>query len=108
MAKEAIEAVKEAEAEANAILEKAIQCSKNLRQEAQVLAEKNYIEIMKLADDEVRKIREGALLEGEKISVPIIEEGIRESTRLIEMTDCDLDLAVNTIIEKVVNTNGNS
>ncbi len=108
MAKEAIEAVKEAEAKAQAILQEANQTAKNIRQEAELLAEEKYKSIMEEGEREAKEIREKAIQEGENESKPVLEKGLNEAKKILEITDSDLNTAVNIIIERIVNINGNS
>lgn len=108
MAKEAIEAVKTAEEKAKKILEEVNQNSRDLLQEAKEEAEQKYQKTTKEARDEGEKLKEKALLEGESISKPIIEKGKKQAIEIAALTDEDVDSAVNFIIERIVNTNGNS
>lgn len=108
MAKEAIETIKEAEAKAQAILQEATQNAKNIRQEAEVLAEERYKSIIEEGDREARGIRERAIKEAEEQSKPILEKGLDEAKKILEIPDNMIDGAVNIIIERIVNTNGNS
>lgn len=108
MAKEAIEAVKTAEEQAKTILQEVNQRSKDSKREAKLTADQKYQEIIKGARDEGEKLKEKALSEGESISKPIIEKGIQEAKQIVALTDKDLDSAVNIIIERIVNADGNS
>lgn len=108
MAKDAIGSVKDAEEKARAILQSAIQDSKNSQQEAEVLAEQEYKRILSDAKAEAEKIKRLAVQEGESIAKPIIERGIEGAKSLKNLKDENLDSAVNIIIERIVNANGNS
>lgn len=108
MVKEAIKAVKEAEAEANKILQEANETSRNLKREGEALAEEKYRQIMEEAKREAEGIKEKALQEGEAIAKPIMEKGMKESEELAALSNEELDKAVNIIIERIVNINGNS
>ncbi|NLJ97701.1 MAG: ATPase [Tissierellia bacterium] len=108
MAKEAIQAVKTAEEQAKEILQQANQRSIDSKKEATKIAEEKYQAILKEARDEGEKIKEKALSEGESISEPIIAKGMEEAKKIAAMTDKDLDSAVNIIIERIVNADGNS
>lgn len=108
MARDAIEAVKEAEEKSRMILQEASQLSRDSKREAELTAEKKHIEILEEANQEAEALREKALREGEKISAPLIETGIKEAEEFIALTDTELDLAANIIIERIVNANGNS
>ncbi len=108
MAKEAIEAVREAEQEANRMLQDATQTSRDIKKEAERLAEEKYQQILEEANREAEEIKQKALQEGEAVAKPILEKGMKESERLIALSDEDLSQAVNIIIERIVNTYGNS
>lgn len=108
MAKEAIEAIRKAEKEANTILQEASQASRDLKKEAQLSAEKKYKNIMDEAHVQAKELREKALLEGEDISKPIIAKGTEEAKSILNMDDAKLNFAANIIIERIVNVNGNS
>ncbi len=108
MAKEAIEAVKKAEEEANNFLQSASQASRDLKKEAELLAEEKYKTIMEEADKEAKILRDRALQEGEEISKPVIEKGLEEAEKILAIKDEELKSAVNIIIERIVNVNGNS
>lgn len=108
MAKDAIEAVKEAEEKSRIILQEASQASRDSRREAELNADSKYDEILDEADKEVKALKEKALKEGEAISTPMIDNGMKEAEKFIALTDTELDLAANIIIERIVNANGNS
>lgn len=108
MAKEAIEKVREAEVQANVIMQEANQNSRDSKKEAEILADEKYKQIIREADREAKEIQEKALQEGEIESKPILEKGLIEAKKLEEITDQDLDSVVNIIIERIVNVNGNS
>ncbi len=108
MAKEAIEKVREAEVQANVIMQEANQNSRDSKKEAEILADEKYKQIIREADREAKEIQEKALQEGEIESKPILEKGLIEAKKLEEITDQDLDSVVNIIIERIVNANGNS
>lgn len=108
MAKEAIEKVKEAEVQANVIMQEANQNSRDSKKEAEILADEKYKQIIGEAEKEAKQIQEKALQEGEVESKPILEKGLIEAKKLEEITDQDLNSVVNIIIERIVNANGNS
>lgn len=108
MAKNAIEAVREAEEKAKALLSDAAQSSKNSKQEAELLAEQEYMRILAEGEAEAKVLKQSALSEGEAMARPIIEGGTNQAKALHEMKDEDLNSAVSIIIERIVNANGNS
>ena len=108
VAKEAIEAVKASEEEARTILQEANQKAKDSKKETELMANQKYQEIIKGAMDECEALKQQALSEGESTSKPIIEKGIQDAKKISGLTDKDLDSAVNIIIERIVNADGNS
>lgn len=108
MARDAIGSVKDAEERAKEMLQNAIQASKDAEHQTEVLAEQEYKRILSDAKAEAEKIRRQAVQEGESIANPIIEKGIEEAKALKELKDENLDSAVNIIIERIVNANGDS
>lgn len=108
MAKDAIEAVKEAEEKSRIILQEASQASRDSRREAELIADGKYNEILDEAEKQAKALRDKALKEGEEVSAPLIENGMKEAGKFIALTDTELDLAANIIIERIVNANGNS
>ncbi|HSP48196.1 MAG TPA: ATPase [Clostridiaceae bacterium] len=108
MAKEAIEAVKAAEEKAREILLEAGHRSRDSRRDAELTAERLYKEILEKAEREAQLLRENAVKEGESIAGPIIETGKLESQKIASLQDNDLSGAVNLIIERIVNADGNS
>lgn len=108
MAKDAIEAVKEAEEKSRIILQDASQASRDSRREAELTADRMYNEILHEAEKEAKELKDKAQKEGEEISAPLIENGMKEAEKFIALTDTELDLAANIIIERIVNANGNS
>ncbi len=108
MAKDAIEAIRNAEAEARTLLQNAKDTSIELKNETEVLAEDKFNEILEEAREKAKQLKEASVKEGEALAAPILQEGKKESEALLAMKDEDLEVAVNIIIERIVNTNGNS
>lgn len=108
MAKEAIGLVKDAEAKAKALIQDAVQASRKSKQEAEVSAEQEYNKIISEAKEEAERIKNKTIKEGETMAEPIVKKGIEEAKALKDLSSKDLDSAVNIIIERIVNANGNS
>lgn len=108
MAKEAIEAVKAAEEKAKGILVEAGHKSRDSRRDAELTAERLYREILEKTEKDAQLLKENAVKEGETIAKPIIEKGKLESQKIASLQDNDLSGAVNLIIERIVNADGNS
>ncbi len=108
MARDAIEAVREAELKAKSILEEAMVTRKNSRMEAERKSEDEYNKILSEAEAESRSIKDKALEDGESMAKPITEKGLKEAEAIKGLKDVNLESAVNIIIERIVNANGNS
>ena len=108
MAKEAIEAIKAAEDKAKETVNDAIQVSKDTFLEAEKKADEEYKHIIDLAKTKAKEIKEKAVTDGEEAAKPIIEEGSIRTKALYQMNQEKLEGAVNIIIERVVNSNGDS
>jgi len=106
MAKEALDAVKEAEDKAREIMAEALKRSRDIRGEAENQAEKKFKEILLEATKEADLIKEKAKAEGEEIAQPILDKGKLEASRLESLESKDLGDAVNIIIERIVKANG--
>jgi V/A-type H+-transporting ATPase subunit G/H len=108
MAKDAIEAVKAAEEEARTLLQEATINSRDSLKKSEQLGDEEYNRIILQAETDAKLIRNKAILEGETIAKPILERGTNEAKSLSEMNVEKLESAVNIIIERIVNANGNS
>lgn len=108
MAKRAIKSIKGAEEEVRAILQKAMKDSQRSKEEAAIYAEKEYDRIIYEGEESARIIRDGLLKEGEQISKPELEGAQIEAEKILNLSSDKLEEAANIIIERVVNTNGNS
>lgn len=108
MAKDAIFAVKEAEKEAQQLLEDAISTSKRLKEESVTKGEEEFNRILSDGRLEAKKINEDAIVEGDALAKPILEKGEQEAEDLSNLDPDKMDKAVNFIIERIVNANGYS
>lgn len=107
MAKEALDAVKEAEDKARELMAEAGKRSRDIRREAENQAETKFKQILQDASKESDLLKEKAKAEGESIAKPILEKGEQEASRLESLESKDLGDAVNIIIERIVKANGN-
>ncbi|MDR7871475.1 MAG: hypothetical protein RIN55_11485 [Tissierellaceae bacterium] len=108
MAKDAIISVKEAEEKVRKMIEESVQASKRSKNETILRAEEEYVRIINEAEDNAKLIRDDAKIEGETVSKPILEDGSLEASKIIDISDDNINTAVNNIIERIVNANGNS
>ena len=108
MATEAISKIKEAENTAAAILEKAIESSKSIIKNAEIQGESQYDSLVNKAEEEAKTIKENATLEGRVKTEPIIRLGDEQISKIINIDQDKFNSAVNLVIERIVNFNGNS
>lgn len=108
MAKEAIFAVKEAENQAQQLLNDAKEKSKRLREESILEGDAEFNRILEEGRVEAERIKEKALEEGQALANPILEEGQLKANNLSNLDSSKMDKAVNFIIERIVKTNGDS
>jgi V/A-type H+-transporting ATPase subunit G/H len=108
MAKEAIEAIKSAEDKAKEIINEATQASRDSLLEAKKKAEEEYKNIIDLAETKAKEIKDKAIKDGEEIAKPIIDNGSVKANALNQLDNQKLESAVNIILERIVNPNGNS
>jgi V/A-type H+-transporting ATPase subunit G/H len=107
MAKEALDAVKEAEDKAREIMAESAQKARDIRRNAEGEAERKFKEILLDASKEADILKAKAKAEGEGIAKPILEKGKQEASRLESLESKDLGDAVNIIFERIVKANGN-
>lgn len=108
MAKDAIFAVKEAEKEAQKLLENAKDISKRLKDESITKGEEEFNRILDDGRLKAKEISEDAKMQGDALAKPILEKGKIEAEKLANLDPEKMDMAVNFIIERIVNANGNS
>lgn len=108
MGNNAIEAVREAEEKARTLLQDTNNKVVELKKEAEAIAEKEYEKILSDTESKSKDLKETAIEEGKAIAKPIIDKGIKDAKALLAMNNKDLKDAVNIIVERVVNANGNS
>jgi len=107
MAKEALDAVKEAEDIARDIMAESVQKARDIRRNAEGEAERKFKEILSDASKEADLLKAKAKAEGDGIARPILEKGKQEASRLESLESKNLGDAVNIIIERIVKANGN-
>lgn len=105
---DAINKIKEAECNASAILEKTIEDSKNIIKNAELKGENQYGTLISKAEEDTKLIKERALLEGNIKAEPILKIGEEQINKIINIQEDKFNLAVNLVIERIVNFNGNS
>lgn len=108
MGNNAIEAVREAEEKARILLQEANNKVIELTKEAEAIAEEEYQKILSDTELKSKQLKDTAIEEGKAIAKPIIDKGMKDAKALLAMTNKDLKGAVNIIVERVVNANGNS
>ena len=107
MAKEALDKVREAEEKARELTQEAAQKARDIRRDAEMLADREYKEIMAKGMKESEILKEIAVKEGETLAAPILLSGKKKAEELGSMEAKDLGDAVNIIIERIVKADGN-
>ncbi|MBR0575822.1 ATPase [Proteiniclasticum sp. BAD-10] len=107
MAKDALDAVREAEDEARTLMAEAAQHAREEKREAETLAEAKAKEIMSQAQKEADLLKEKAKTLGDELAKPILEKGATQAQKLEALGREDLKDAVNIIVERIVKSNGN-
>lgn len=105
---DAINKIKEAENTAAIILEKSMEDSKNIIKHAEVKGESQYNSLLNEAEKMAKAIKEKALLEGKDKADPILKLGHEQINKIINIEQDKFNSAVNLVIERIVNFNGNS
>ncbi len=106
MAQEAIIKVKQAEEKAENIIVNARKSAQQMIKEAEQLAEETYREIISQAKTEAQNIFDQAKEEGEQTARPILEQGKKEAANIRHIDEKQLLTAVENIVERIVNTDG--
>ncbi len=108
MAKDAIMSVKEAEGQVKEIIKESEQNAIRSKEETIQYSEDESKRIINEAKESAKALQEEARREGEAASVPILENGSLDAEKIIGINEEKISLAVNIIIERIVNANGNS
>jgi V/A-type H+-transporting ATPase subunit G/H len=108
LALEVINSLKDAENQAEEIVNKAQADRKEIIKKAEEKAKEEYTRIIAEANSQVVSIMDTAVKEGEQKAAPIKEKGSQEEEAILNLTGVEFDKAVNMVIERIVNTNGNS
>ena len=108
LATDAILRVKDAELKAKEILEKAHKDALILKEEAKEKAKKSYDEAIKNAKKEAEELKLKYKNEGEAIAMPIFESAERKVSFIKDIGEDKLKSVVDMIVERIVNSNGNS
>jgi len=108
LATDAILKVKDAELKAKEILEKANKDVLILKEEAKEKVKKSYDEAIKNAKKEAEELKLKYKNEGEAIAMPIFESAERKVSSIKDIGEDKLKSVVDMIVERIVNSNGNS
>jgi len=108
LALEAINKIQEAETNANTIIEKALETSKEIISNAQIQGDKEYNNIIEATMLKAKQMKEDALIQGKEDSQPFIIDGEKEVDKVLNIHQSKIDLAVSLVIERIVKFNGNS
>ena len=108
MATDAILKVKDAELKAKEILEKAHKEVLILKEEAKEKVKKFYDESITNARKEAEELKLKYKNEGEAIAMPIFESAERKVSSIKGIEEGKLKSVVDLIVERIVNSNGDS
>ena len=108
MATDAILKVKDAELKAKEILEKANKDILILKEETKEKVKKSYDEAIKNAKKEAEELKLKYKNEGEAIAMPIFESAERKVSSIKGIEEGKLKSVVDLIVERIVNSNGDS
>jgi V/A-type H+-transporting ATPase subunit G/H len=108
VAKEAVELVKKAEEEAQALLEQSRMYTEKTMNEAKISAKEKYKQIITDAKAEAENIKKKAEKDTQSKAQPIIIKGKEDADTIRNMNEKELTSAINIVIERIVKTNGNS
>ena len=107
LATDAILKVKDAELKAKEILEKAHKDALILKEEKEKV-KKSYDEATKNAKTEAEALKSKYKNEGEAIATPIFESAERKVSSIKDIEESKLKSVVDLIVERIVNSDGNS
>ena len=108
MATDAMLKVKDAELKAKEILENAHKDVLTLKEETKEKVKKSYDEAIKNAKKEAEELKLKYKNEGEAIAMPIFESAERKVSSIKGIEEGKLKSVVDLIVERIVNSNGNS
>ncbi|GAA0126382.1 MULTISPECIES: hypothetical protein [Clostridium] len=108
MALEAINKVKLAEEEAIKVIDEATVKGKTLIMNAEKKAKNQYDEILSKATKEGEVIKAKFLEDSNEKCKPILEKGKKEVQEILNSENDNFPKAVKSVIERIVNFNGNS
>ncbi|MDC7955374.1 hypothetical protein PKF05_05990 [Fusobacterium simiae] len=108
MATDAILKVKDAELKAKEILEKAHKDALILKEEVKEKVKKSYDEAIKNAKKEAGELKLKYKNDGEAIATPIFENAEKKVSSIREIEESKLKSVVDLIVERIVNSNGDS
>lgn len=108
MAIEEIKEIKSSEEKAYEVIKNAQNERGKIIKEAKIKALNEYKRILSEAKLQAKKIIDDSVKEAEKKKIPILEQGQKESQSIINISDEKFKKAVNLVIERIVNVNGNS
>ena len=108
LATDAIQKVKDAELKAKEILEKAHEEVLILKEEMKEKVKKSHDEAIKNAKKDAEELKSKYKNEGEAIAIPIFESTERKVSSIKDIEENKLKSVVDMIVERIVNSNGNS
>ncbi|HDK7167274.1 ATP synthase F0 subunit B [Clostridium sporogenes] len=108
MAKDAIKEIKAAEEEANKIINDAKLESREIIKKAEENALKEYKDIINKSSLEAKRIMDEVESKANGEATLIFKEGKEKADEILNVSNDLLDKAVNLVVERIVNFNGDS
>lgn len=105
--KEALRHIKQVEDERNELINRAKQEATTILQNAEQLAIETYEEIVNTSKEKAKKIKEEAILKGEKEANIILQQGKTDAKAIRHIEDEQVEKAIKSIIRRIVENNGN-
>ncbi len=101
MAREAFQAVQDAEEKAKEMIAQARIDAKRIVEEARLEAEAGAAQKLSEANDEASRLKAIAMQEGEEIAAPQLDKASKEAKSFIDTKDGALKEAVGFVVERV-------
>ena len=108
MALKAINEIKKVEEQAEEMIKQDHHQSKEIISKATLQADEEYKKIVDEGKKKAFEIINDAVLSGEKEAAILLKDGVKKCENIYNLSDDKIDKAIKLVIERVVNTDGNS